>query len=441
LRIKGIRGELDGVTLFTRWHDNGQFRAVVRGAPLTLIYEEERRYKIKSKDTGWFLSRGLTQTTSHTALAVGDGKLVDGKDLVRRYIGQRESGLNQRLAPVDREARMAAQAADLNDWIVKSTAACGGLKMRIDWSTVKDEWFEEFSISNQCSTQAVYVGNFCNRHPHRVKELQGGGSMTCTFSGLPSSGEHIRPRLGEDGGLIFTARSRSTSWKEPMIELRALYGESEQVLRGKSNHFIVRDDKRGSQRVYNGDGKTFYPNGSLSENSGDAHDQLSYGVRQAHIARRDGRYFLACEGKDEEEELEVLTGEARQALLKAAVVKSEPKWQRLPYFLARDSRGIYYYVDRMRGKAGRRYRVFTGRRGQLKLSKLKGVVEDTVGSVFSTDAGELRLVVNNKKSTGTWIRGKKKLALTTVNVFTNRQLIYDELGAYFGEDFGFVCDG
>jgi hypothetical protein len=135
-------------------------------------------------------------------------------------------------------------------------------------------------------------------------------------------------------------------------------------------------------------------------------------------------------------------GKERDAILAAAVFEAAPKWQREPYFLARDSRGTYYYVDRFKMQyGGKRYRVFTGRRGQLKLSKLKGVVDDSVGTVFSTDDGELRLVVErgDRKPTAVWISGNKKSDLTSVSVYSNRSLIFDELGAYFGEDLGFIC--
>ncbi len=446
VRIKGIRGELDGVTLLATAGEDGRLRTTVHGEPLTLIFEEHRRRVIKKVATGWFLAQHFSISGWATDLAINDASLVDGKNLIRRYKAQLDSGLLQRIAPTDRESRMAAQQRQLNKWITKSTKDCGGLEMKIESSTVEDGWFDDFSIANRCANLAADVRVFCNRHPHRVTELRARGFMTCSFAGHPDQRDYVSPRLGEDGGLIFTPSGTAVNSSEPSVDLRELYGESVKVLRGKKFHLIVRDEDGQSQRVYDGDGRTFYPNGSLSENPGDAHDSLPHGIILPSIYRADHRWYLYCGGyrdvmDETREELELLAGEERDRVLRVAEFKSEPKWKRVSYFLARDSRGVYYYVDRMRGDAdGKRYRVFTGRRGQLKLSKLKGVVEDTVGTVFSTDTGELRLVVNNRKSTATWIRGKKKSILTTVNVITNRRLIYDELGAYFGEDFGFVCD-
>jgi len=141
----------------------------------------------------------------------------------------------------------------------------------------------------------------------------------------------------------------------------------------------------------------------------------------------------------EESPLERIVGPERDRILKNATFEKESKWKREPYILARDTLGIYYYVDRYRREyGGRHYRVFVGRRGALKLSKLKGVVEDSEGTVFSTTKGDLRLVVSPQTS-AIWIRGKKRTELTFVEPARNMILIYDELGVYFGEDLGHIC--
>lgn len=127
-------------------------------------------------------------------------------------------------------------------------------------------------------------------------------------------------------------------------------------------------------------------------------------------------------------------------VLAKATYEKQPKWNRDPYFLARDSHGTYYYVDRYRQEfGGRHFRVFVGTRGMLKLSKLQGLVEDSEGTVFSTEKRKLRLIVKPKAS-ATWIRGKKRSELTAVDPQKNRKLIYDELGIYLGENLGHICD-
>lgn len=111
--------------------------------------------------------------------------------------------------------------------------------------------------------------------------------------------------------------------------------------------------------------------------------------------------------------------------------------------LARDDNGVYYYIDRWKEKhGGRHYRVFVGRRGQQKLSKLTGVVNDSRGTIFSTPSGDLRLVVDKRGGRGAmWIQGKrapKKLKIADPK--RNLTLIYEELGAYIGQDFGHICE-
>ncbi len=152
-----------------------------------------------------------------------------------------------------------------------------------------------------------------------------------------------------------------------------------------------------------------------------------------------GEWSLSC-GK-ESMPLERLSKDERDKVLKTWTLEDEPRWKREPYFLSRDSHGVYYYVDRYQERfGGKRYRVFVGRRGQAKLTKLKGLVEDSEGTVFSTESGDLRLVVNSGSKTAMWIRGKKEIALTPVRVEMNRGLIFDELGVYYGDERSFACE-
>ncbi len=89
---------------------------------------------------------------------------------------------------------------------------------------------------------------------------------------------------------------------------------------------------------------------------------------------------------------------------------------------------------------GGRYRVFVGRKGELKLTKLVRLVEDSRGTLFSTDRGDLRLVVEGRTLTGVWINKKKTKSLCSVRLANSRKLIYDDLGVYYGETLGFACD-
>jgi hypothetical protein len=122
-------------------------------------------------------------------------------------------------------------------------------------------------------------------------------------------------------------------------------------------------------------------------------------------------------------------------------VKREPaSWTRESLLLARDSRGLYYYVDHLID-GGKGYRVFRGSRGGMKLTRLVNIVEDAQGKIFATKDGRLRLVVDaSGKQTAKWISGKTTTELTIVPIGQSQTFIYNELGVYEGEWLGTPCD-
>src|SRR5690606_4743827 len=87
-----------------------------------------------------------------------------------------------------------------------------------------------------------------------------------------------------------------------------------------------------------------------------------------------------------------------------------PPWKHEAYRLARDDRGTYYYVDRLREEhGGKGFRLWIGKRGNMKLTKLTNIVSDSEGDIFSTPAGEFRFITSRNASV--WIRGKTRSEL------------------------------
>lgn len=137
-------------------------------------------------------------------------------------------------------------------------------------------------------------------------------------------------------------------------------------------------------------------------------------------------------------ELQVVPEVKATPLLAAAKFIENPR-QFVPYALARDDRGMYYYVDRgATPVSAKRFRLFTGQRGNLKLQQMTNVVSDSEGDVFSTKTGSLRLIIDRREST--WIEGEKPRKLMLVPVRQNLGLIYNELGVYAGQRQGTPCD-
>lgn len=132
-------------------------------------------------------------------------------------------------------------------------------------------------------------------------------------------------------------------------------------------------------------------------------------------------------------------GEAAELLRKATYQPNPQKYA--PHALLRDTKGNYYFVDRGFHEADQKsYRVFIGQRGALKQQKMTNVVSDSKGEIFSTKKGELRLVLDEEKSS-MWIENTKKaFELRAVPVGENLPLIYNDLGVYEGVRLGTPCD-
>jgi hypothetical protein len=195
--------------------------------------------------------------------------------------------------------------------------------------------------------------------------------------------------------------------------------------------------------VYYGDGKTFHLQriyATLAE-TGKSFSFTFWDPRvkhgyQADISLKDGKFTVQCD--ERKTELVPVAADESSKLLGAAQF-TKALWQYRAYALARDERGTYYYVDRRREPPGSLdFRLFVGPRGQMKRLQMTNVVSDSGGDIFSTKAGELRLILDRHESL--WMKGGQRTKLTSVPVEDNAVLIYTDLGAYMGQRLGTPCD-
>ncbi|HND11982.1 MAG TPA: hypothetical protein PLY80_16190 [Pseudomonadota bacterium] len=136
--------------------------------------------------------------------------------------------------------------------------------------------------------------------------------------------------------------------------------------------------------------------------------------------------------------LQVVPADKATQLLSTAKFVENPR-QFVPYALARDERGTYYYVDRGATPiTASRFRLFRGPRGNLKLQQMVNVVNDSEGDVFSTKSGSLRMILDKRESA--WVENQKPSKLTLVPVQQNLNVIYNDLGVYAGQRQGTPCD-
>ena len=150
--------------------------------------------------------------------------------------------------------------------------------------------------------------------------------------------------------------------------------------------------------------------------------------------KKDGTYLRTCGPKGADFALTELTGDkAKEILDKSTFLTTQ--FIRRPHLLARDDKGVYYYVDVLRDAyGGNGHRVFVGKKGAMKQVPLTDVASDTGGEVYSTKSGDLRLVstsdTDSRKKTAQWIRGERKSELVYLDHYMNQPLIFRDLGIY-----------
>jgi hypothetical protein len=212
---------------------------------------------------------------------------------------------------------------------------------------------------------------------------------------------------------------------------------------GKGHYVAVVPSGDTYEHLYYGDGKRFFAQRvSGGSRAGTTQwERVFWEPRvdaawKGSIGFRDGKYSVQCGSRATE--FKALPAEEQAAMLKTATF-AQPLWTREAYALARDSKGNYYFVDRLREPEGNKaFRLLVGPRGSLKPMKMTNVVSDSRGDIFSTKKGELRLVLDLVHPV--WVSGKAETPLVRLPLDENRVLVYTDLGVYTGERLGTPCD-
>jgi hypothetical protein len=229
----------------------------------------------------------------------------------------------------------------------------------------------------------------------------------------------------------------------PVVDVADVKDKLEILTDGKKHYVALIPFDDGWKHVYYGDGKSFYAlrvfgGGSTGR---EAFDFVFWEPRvkaryQAQVTFKDGKYEVQCDTRTTE--LRALPRNEAEAVIGAATFH-EAMWRFRAFALARDDRGTYYYVDRQREPDDSlNFRLYAGPRGALKPLKMVNVVSDSEGQIFSTKAGDLRLVLDRKEAA--WVKGKARTTLVPLPIEDNAALIYGDLGAYTGQRLGTPCD-
>ena len=436
VRATGTTSEYDGLVLLgkkSRSRDRHSIHVHVRGEPFEFMVHLSASEK-------WYFSGFKSGHDDDEVLRAID-ESVDVEEILRLREEQRSTDA-RKLEAVTRADKERWQNVVFTKLNTTAARHCPNVSASIDWSTVSDELLDETSIAGRCLPIATAANNFCRLHPHLAAALGERISFECSFAGHPNEVEAAVEIVNSETTVRYSpGKSRQEPERRLVDAARKLLDAKVEVFALGAWRFILKYE-RDKASLFVGTGTAFYPS-DVAESFYFSTLNLQEGSIRALLIRDSRTWQLSC--GSQKKPLQLLSKKERDAVLRGATFEKQPKWKREPYFLSRDSRGTYYYVDKYSERfGGKRYRVFVGRRGQLKLTKLKGVVEDSEGTLFSTDSGELRLVVNTGGEAGrqsaVWIRGRKETPLTSVAIRPNLRLIYDELGVYYGDETGFVCE-
>ncbi len=315
---------------------------------------------------------------------------------------------------------------------------CGAsLKVSMEWSSVPDE---ELADSNHCSALVAAATDICKRDEASKRAM---GKQVKTL--VCRRSDKTRLSLGADGVLLSEEAQKHTlpghlaqAKLDAKPKLVALLKLRETVLRSEDGLVLVVMPEEQKKSTYAGRDGILYKQSIALSNKGFL--AVLNGPTNADMRRKElGRWTLDC-GDTSKEFIEASDAFGEELLAKA---KRKPRlWKRELFALARDDRGIYYYVDKMRAdQGGHGFRVFRGPRGSLKLTPLVDIVDDSDGMIFATTKGKLRLILDKKKrSKALWIEGKKERSLVYLSLSENKEFIFGDLGVYANTPYGSVCD-
>ncbi|WP_233609996.1 MULTISPECIES: hypothetical protein [Corallococcus] len=244
-------------------------------------------------------------------------------------------------------------------------------------------------------------------------------------------------------------------WKQEQKLRDRMVLESAQVCADGKGHYtvLIPHTPEHDGELYYGDGKTFtqvapvgYPDSKegmffeprfFNPKANDNFRGMDYRVVSYLRLSDDLKTCTLSCGEKSLPQQPVPADQAKELLRKATYQPNPTKFQ--PYALLRDDKGVYYLVERGIGADNKSFRIFTGQRGQVKQQKMLNVVTDSRGEIFSTQGGDLRLVVDREEPSF-WVVKSKRQKLRAVPVNENLPFIYNELGVYTGARLGTPCD-
>ncbi|MBI4817950.1 MAG: hypothetical protein HY791_16940 [Deltaproteobacteria bacterium] len=386
-------------------------------------------------------------------------KTLDPVPLLTLHEKQRDQGVLSKLATFDRPKNEAERNAELSKEAADTSEKCGfAIAAEIDWASITDDVIKQYSISGYCESGLSGLEFVCASASVKSKLAPTLKKLRCSFAEAASA------RI-EGDTLLWSPALKQTNLDELARNALRTQALGESTIGGWMNfdgteicadsakkHFVAMGpdtDERLGGLSY-GDGKSmtrlpelrglgsgwFLDPRQVAKNRNSnfrGYDLRFYG--QAEVDDK-GACKVTC--GEREIPLTRMSPEEKKAFLATATFNARPD-VREPYAIARDEKGVYYYVDRgSTPELEKDFRLYLGKRGQLKRQKMKDIVSDSQGEIFSSSSGQLRLIIG--RSEAQWIIGNAKKALTLVPVQENLGVIYNELGVYLGAKLFTPCD-
>lgn len=217
---------------------------------------------------------------------------------------------------------------------------------------------------------------------------------------------------------------------------------------GKNHYFVASKMKGDDTTFYYGDGKKFWKQrvygsgGTYDEKEGWSDVSMSFWEPRVDsgwkgsFGWKDGKVSIQCDTRLTE--LKPLPPDDGKKMIDGAKFY-KPLWKRMAHRIARDREGNYFYVDNLREPDNAKaFRIFYGKKGAMKQLAMTNIVADSEGEIYSTKAGDLKVVLDKGEST--WTEKGKATKLVSLNPSDNHIMIYSDLGVYSGQNLGTPCD-
>jgi hypothetical protein len=389
---------------------------------------------------------------------------LDPAALWRAHRAQREDGTLAELQRFHVKEHLRRQERHVANVTRRMNERCRAqVEPTIDWSSIPEKTPDSVRVRNACSAGVSALRHLCRWKAAREVIGRHVKRYRCRI------GDELSVKLAGDT-LVLTvprrARNRDVRMREVITEqirwgggdtlAQRIFRERTRVCTDGKGSYVGLRPRRDPKQF--GDQKQFVFYGTAKKlirvprprqyQNGEFWDPRHL-VHYPGTARGwNPRYRPRVEYDVDKNRCAVWCGKRRIALRPLSQSRAEkllarteikpPLSRRRPYGLARDRRGIYYYVDRAASGKVRDYRLYRGPLGKLTRLKMVNIVSDTEGDVFSTQNGSLRLVLEKEHSY--WVRKGRKRRLINVPIKKNLPMIFNELGVYLGKPYGTPCD-